>query len=165
MILRETLVIPQEAIEAARWLCSLPVVKIGPYTARIYRAVANLKAAQLLGTPTKYPMEELGRILIEAAGDASVLDEIVRAKKTLAPRPVRRKGTGIWKLLTAPAAALSNEPKRPVALQFVEAVDALQKRHGRTPTRSEIIKSIDDAAFDQSECTRQVEKQGWGEWL
>jgi hypothetical protein len=157
--------IPQEDIEAAHWFASLPVTKVGRFTVRIYKAVAHIEAARQMGRRSSANMRELGAILIEPAGSPGVLDEIVRAKKILDVIPRDRKRSGIGDLLNAPAAGIRNKSKRPITLQFVEAVDQLQKELDRRPTRAEIIARIGLESFSEGECTRQVKRLGWEEVL
>jgi hypothetical protein len=165
MKIPELKMIPQEEIESVRWIASLPAKALNCYSGRIYKAVANMKAAEQLKCrpAVVIAMKELGKIMQEAAGDADVFRQIIHAEAKIKAIPTKNKTIG--QLWCHPAVRIKNQSTRPVLLAFVEAVDDLQKRHGRFPKRSEIIKMIGLDSFGDNECARQVKAAEWGEYI
>ncbi len=163
MRIRSLKTIPQEEIESARWAASLPAKKHNLWTTRIYRAVANMKAHEKMKRRPVIAMRELGAIMQEAAGDAAVFKQILNAYEKVEAIPT--KNNTIGRLLLSPADGIKKAKVRPVTLTFVDAVDELQKLHGRFPKRAEIIKKIGLSSFGDGECSRQISKLEWGDYI
>ncbi len=163
MIVRAIKTIPQEEIESARWTASLPAKKLNPWSKRIYHAVANMKVHEKMKKRPTVAMQELGKIMQEAAGDVAVFKQILNAYEKVEAIPTKNKSIG--RLVLSPADGVKNTPGRPVMLAFVEAVDELQKRYGRFPKRAEIIKMIGLDSFGDGECSRQVKALGWDDYI
>ena len=59
---------------------------------------------------------------------------------------------------------IHNQGKRGVTMDVIDAVDFLQEKNGRLPTRAEIVMAVGGNMSDR-EISRQIERVGWRGYL
>ncbi len=159
MIIRN--VIPKSEIHNKRWLFSLPVKSITPWTLPVYLAVAHLKSARSRGAPLHRQLARLTSVLstAAAAGDCRAHDAMLNAEKTLRVSKSRK-----IRDILATYPRIHNQGKRGVTMDVIDAVDFLQEKNGRLPTRAEIVMAVGGNMSDR-EISRQIERVGWRGYL
>jgi hypothetical protein len=163
--------IPEILLQRAEADARPPVKRLNGFTASIFSAVGNIKAAERLGMPLLPEWNCLREILDEAAAanDATAFDDLQKALKGLEVGAahitvtIGKRDTG--EQLHFAQGHQKNSFRAPQTLELVQAVRQIQHRENRAPKRQEIIKQMNQAAYDDAALHRHLEKLGWLELL
>jgi hypothetical protein len=158
--------ISDEALELARMTAALPVRKVTETTLRVFTATADIHAAKLAGTDAGPAWALLRAVLDEAVakGDYTAFDEASKAWEKFTPERVEAVTATLTFPGGEPPIVISQGEFRPtlrlVTIAMIEAIERLQDRRNRAPTRQEILDEIDET-IDETELARQLTRLGW----
>jgi hypothetical protein len=162
--------IPESLLRKVEAEAKPPVKKVGTYTAEIFAAVADIKAAEKLGKDMSPAWMRLREIIDEAAshGDATAFEDMQKALKNLnvaASHFTIRSGEQQWEITSG---RMLNPPIRPVTVALVKAIRDFQFDRNRAPDRQEILTAMNkilENGIDETELSRQLTRLGWNELI
>jgi len=155
--------IPDKILDEALALAATPAKRLQDYTAPIYHAVADLKAAKRTKADATDAWEWLKSVLDDAVQEnqLGVFDDLAKAWEKVEVESISitlTEGKTVHKITQG---EITNSPRQPIACAMIQAIRNIQK--GRAPTRQEIVSEMAKrgTAIDDSELCKQLKKLGW----